>query len=94
MDNTFSHHTDRITQIYTDAGVKLVYLPLYFLDLNPIEEFFVELKIFIKRNWQVYKANPSQGFDYFLKRYVDIIREQEQSAQRYFRHASLRIDDL
>jgi transposase len=49
-----------------DAGVKLVYLPPYSLDLNPIEEFFTELKAFIKRNWQIYEANPSQGFEHFL----------------------------
>lgn len=31
-----------------DAGVKLVYLPPYLPDVNPIEEFFVELKAFTK----------------------------------------------
>jgi transposase len=29
-----------------DASVKLVYLPLYSPDVNPIEEFYVELKAF------------------------------------------------
>lgn len=33
-----------------DAGVKLIYLPPYSPDLNPIEEFFAELKSFIQRN--------------------------------------------
>lgn len=42
----------------SDAGVKLVYLPLYSPDLNPIEEFFSELKQFIKRKWIEYKVNP------------------------------------
>jgi transposase len=32
----------------------LVYLPLYSPDLNPIEEFFAELKAFIKKHWQIY----------------------------------------
>jgi len=31
-----------------NASIKLVYLPLYLLDLNPIKEFFAELKAFIK----------------------------------------------
>ena len=39
-----------MTQIYVDIGVKLVYLPPYSPDLNPIEEFFAKLKAFIKRN--------------------------------------------
>jgi transposase len=50
MDNASFHHTERITQMCYDARVKLVYLPLYSLDLNPIKEFFAELKAFIKRN--------------------------------------------
>jgi transposase len=45
------------------AGVKLVYLPLYSPDLNPIKEFFTKLKAFIWRYWQSYKDNPGQGFD-------------------------------
>ena len=50
MDNASFHHTERITQMCYDAGVKLVYLLLYSLDLNPIKEFFAELKAFIKQN--------------------------------------------
>jgi hypothetical protein len=39
MDNASFHHTDRLDQMCRDAGVKLVYLPPYSPDLNPIEEF-------------------------------------------------------
>lgn len=49
MDNASFHHTDRIAQMCTEAGVKLIYLPPYSPDLNPIEEFFAELKAFIKK---------------------------------------------
>jgi transposase len=59
MDNASFHHTKRIEQICHDAGVKLVYLPPYSPDFNPIEEFFAELKAFIKRNWHIYEENPS-----------------------------------
>jgi transposase len=55
--------TERIEQMCADAGVKLVYLPPYSTDLNPIEEFFGELKTFIKRNWHTYEDNLRQGFD-------------------------------
>jgi len=50
MDNASFHHTERITQMCYNAGVKLVYLLPYSPDLNPIEEFFAELKAFIKQN--------------------------------------------
>jgi transposase len=44
MDNAPFHHTEQIEQMCQDAGVKLVYLPLYSPDLNPVNEFFAELK--------------------------------------------------
>jgi transposase len=54
-----------------NKGVKLMYLPPYSPDLNPIEEFFAELKAFIQRHWDLYEINPEQGFDSFLKWCVD-----------------------
>jgi len=38
MDNASFNRTERIEQMCTDVGVKLVYLPPYSPDLNPIEE--------------------------------------------------------
>jgi transposase len=77
-----------------DIGVKLVYLPPYSPDLNPIEEFFAELKGFIKRSWQTYEENPDQGFDAFLEWCVDVVGAREQSAQGHFQHAGLTIEEI
>jgi len=44
MDNALFHRSEGLEQICSDAGVKLVYLPPYSPDLNPIGEFFAELK--------------------------------------------------
>lgn len=41
--------TLRIEQMRLGVGVKLVYLPPYSPDLNPIEELLAELKAFIWR---------------------------------------------
>jgi transposase len=49
MDNASFHHSDRIEEMCRDAGVKVVYLPPYSPDLNPIEELFAELKAFIEK---------------------------------------------
>lgn len=92
MDNASFHHTDRIHQICTDAGVKLIYLPPYSPDLNPIEEFFAELKAFIRRNWRFYEENPEQGFDTFLEWCVDVVGAREESAKGHFRHAGVTIE--
>jgi len=77
-----------------EAGVKLVYLPPYSPDLNPIEEFFAELKAFIKRNWKVFEDNPEQGFSAFLGWCVDVVGAKESSAKGHFRHAGLTIEEL
>lgn len=78
----------------TDAGVKLVYLPPYSPDLNPIEEFFAELKSFIRRNWGHYEADPDQGFDVFLARCIDVVGAKTDSARGHFRHAGLDIEEV
>jgi transposase len=93
MDNASFHHTDRIHQICTDAGVKLIYLPPYSPDLNPIEEFFAELKAFIRRSWRFYEENPEQGFDTFLEWCVDVVGAREESAKGHFRHAGVTIEE-
>jgi hypothetical protein len=94
MDNASFHHSDRIEEMCLRVGVKLVYLPPYSPDLNPIEEFFAELKAFIKRNWQVFEGDPGQGFGHFLEWCVDTVGAREQSAKGHFRHAGLTIEEI
>jgi transposase len=94
MDNASFHHTKRIELMCHDAGVKLVYLPPYSPDLNPIEEFFAELKAFIKRNWHNYEENPEQGFDKFLEWCINVVGGKKHSAKGHFRHAGLIIEEL
>jgi transposase len=67
MDNASFHHTEKIKDMCLNVSVNLAYLPPYSPDLNPIEEFFAELKAYIKQNWGVYEDDPSQGFDNFLE---------------------------
>ena len=76
-----------------DAGVKLVYLPPYSPDFNPIEEFFAELKAFIKRNWQRYEEYPEQDFGAFLEWCISVVGGNERSARGHFRHAGLIIEE-
>ena len=92
MDNASFHRTESIKQMCSAAGVKLVYLPPYSPDLNPIEEFFAELKAFIKRRWLSYAQSPDQGFNTFLEWCVDVVGAREKSAQGHFRHAGWSIE--
>jgi hypothetical protein len=56
------NHSERIEQMCIYRGVKLVYLLPYLPDLNPTEEFFAEMKSFIKQNWKIYKNNSNKDF--------------------------------
>lgn len=94
MDNASFHHTERIEHPCSEAGVKLVYLPPYSPDLNPIEEFFAELKAFIRRNWPSYEENPDQGFDNFLQWCVDVAGAREESTEGHVCHAGLTVEEM
>jgi transposase len=94
MDNASFHHAERIKQLCADAGVKLIYLPPYSPDLNPIEEFFAELKAFVKRNWGLYEENPEQGFGSFLEWCVDSAGGRARNARGHFRHSGWTIDEI
>lgn len=59
MDNASFHHSEGVRELCLRAGAKLVFLPPYSPDLNPIEEFFGDLKCFIRRNWVNYERNPA-----------------------------------
>lgn len=92
MDNASFHHSETIEQMCSQAGVKLVYLPPYSPDLNPIEELFAELKAFIRRHWQTYADHPEQGFDTFLEWCVDVVGRREHSAEGHFRNSGLTVE--
>lgn len=74
----------RIEEMCIEAGVKLVYLPPYSPDLNPIEEFFSELKAYIRRNLVRYEEDPETGFQTFLERCIEVVGSRKQSALGHF----------
>lgn len=93
MDNASFHHSERIAQMCTKTGVKLVYLPPYSPDLNLIKEFFAELKGFIRRNWNYYEEDLDQEFGWFLNWCINKVGARKESARGNFRHADLTIED-
>ena len=46
IDNASFYYLERIQAFFDAFGVKLVYLPMYLLNLNLIKKFFKELKAF------------------------------------------------
>jgi transposase len=49
MDNLSSHKGPRVRQMIEAAGARLLYLPPYSPDLNPIENAFAKLKAFLRQ---------------------------------------------
>lgn len=94
MDNAAFHHSDRVKQLCSDTGVRLLYLPPYSPDFNPIEEFFAELKAYIKKAWPGYKKDPDQGFHAFLRQCVHDVGAKQQSAKGHFRHTGITIEKV
>lgn len=71
-------------QLCVEARVKLLYLPPYSPDLNPIEELFAELKTFIKRNWHHCCNTVRHDFGALLEWYIDNVGQGSQVLKAIF----------
>jgi transposase len=49
MDNLSSHKGPRVRELVEGRGCKLLYLPPYSPDLNPIEEAFAKIKALMRK---------------------------------------------
>jgi hypothetical protein len=67
----------------TDAGVRILYLPPYSPDLNPIEEAISKVKAWIRRNGDLFISD--NGLLYDIKLAMDVITPED--ALSYFHHA-------
>ena len=91
MDNASWHHSEKIRRMCAEAGVKLVYLPPYSPDFNPIEEFFSVLKKFIKKTWRRNKDFATADFKSYLEWCVERVGSRAALAEAHFRHAGIPI---
>ena len=91
MDNAEFHHTyrDEIEEACHAKGVMVLYLPPYSPDLNPIEEFFADLKKFIKKTYEKEHSRFEDYQDYFRWAVGKCGRGPTavKNAQGHFRHA-------
>lgn len=73
MDNVLFHHSEKIKQMCNDARVVLLFLPPYLLNFNSIEEFFGELKMYIRQGWDEYEGFIRADFLSFLEECIDVV---------------------
>jgi transposase len=93
MSNASFHHSEKIQRLCDDAGVILRYLPPYSPDLNPIEEFFGELKTYIRQVWHEHEGFVKADFLSFLEECVTVVGGRKSSARGHFRRAGISIDE-
>lgn len=49
MDNMRSHHIKKVAKVLENAGMKLLYLPPYSPDFNPIEKMWSKIKAILRK---------------------------------------------
>ena len=54
MDNASIHHLERVQDLITGIGARLMFLPPYGPDLMPLEEVFSKVKAVLKANDNLY----------------------------------------
>ena len=59
MDNASIHHVDPVVQLIENTGAKLIFLPPYSPDLNPLEPVFGKVKQLLKENDSIFQVCSS-----------------------------------
>ena len=85
MDNLTAHKGDRIRELIESAGCKLLYLPPYSPDLNPIEEAFSKIKGLLRKAG----ARSREALIEALGRALEAITSQD--ARGFFDHCGYRV---
>jgi transposase len=80
MDNLSSHKRARVRELIEAAGCRLMYLPPYSPDFNPIELAFAKLKALLRKAGE----RTVEGLRSFLGRALDLFTPAE--CRNYFRH--------
>ena len=66
LDNLGSHKGKAVRRAVRDVGARLVFLPKYSPDLNPIEQVFAKLKVFVRKR-------APRSFDAISQAFADAI---------------------
>lgn len=74
------------------AGVRLEMTALYIPDMNPIEEYFAEIKVCVKSRWDEHIDLIQKDFGAYVKSCVQAVGERQTSAEGHFRNAGLTIE--
>jgi len=87
MDNASVHHINTVEDRIHQMGAIVRFLPPYSPDLNPMEEVFSKLKLFLKHNQVAYTSTQSPSW--ILMMGFNTITAQD--CIEYIRHSGYRV---
>ena len=85
MDNASIHHLERVYDIITGVGARLVFLPPYSPDLMPLEEVFSKVKAVLKANDSIYLSTLTPSL--IVKLAFGTVTQTDCLLIGYIRHA-------
>jgi transposase len=85
MDNLSSHKGGRVSELIEQRGCKLLYLPPYSPDLNPIEEAFAKVKALLRS----FEARTREALVEAMRRALDAVTARD--ARGFFEHRGYRV---
>jgi transposase len=80
MDNLSAHKAQKVRELIEARGARLVYLPPYSPDFNPIERCWSKIKTYLRAA----KARTSERLDEAIKKAFETITESD--ARAWFKH--------
>jgi transposase len=80
MDNLTAHKGDRVKELIEERGCKLIYLPPYSPDFNPIEEAFAKIKALVR----MAEARTREALVEAIGRGISMVTAED--AQGFFDH--------
>jgi transposase len=92
MDNVGFHYSDKVRRMCADVGVKWDFTPPYTPRTDPIEEFFGEVKTYMKSQRKGYRRLIQRDFEAYVKSCVRAVGSRQESAEGHFRNAGLYIE--
>jgi transposase len=82
MDNLSAHKAQRVRELIEARGARLVYLPPYSPDFNPIERCWSKIKTYLRAA----KARTSERLDEAIKSAFETVTESD--ARAWFKHCA------
>lgn len=80
MDNLRAHKVAGVQELLADAGIKVVYLPPYSPEFNPIEHLWWELKAFVRR----FKPKDQDSIEQLIA--LGVLLHPSDHRKNYFTH--------